>query len=70
VESAGGTQTGTVVRLEPALGFGYVSNGAGNRYIFVVGLAISNREAARLRVGSHVRFDLVGQGRVERLALN
>ena len=71
METEGGPQTGKVVRLEPELGFGYVSNAAGtHRYIFVVGLDISNREAARLRVGSHVRFDLVGQGRVERLVLN
>lgn len=65
-----GPQTGTVVRLDPERRFGYVANATGTRrYIFVVGSAVTNREAARLRVGSAVRFDVLERGRVERLVL-
>jgi cold shock CspA family protein len=70
MESETGPQTGKVVRLGPERRFGYVVNAAGTRsYIFVVGSAISRQEAIKLRVGSDVRFEVVGQGRVERLVL-
>ncbi len=65
-----GPQIGTVVRLGPERRFGYVSDATGTRhFIFVVGTAISNRDAARLRVGAAVRFEVVGQGRVEHLVV-
>lgn len=70
METEVGVQTGKVVRIGPERRFGYVNNAAGTRtYIFVVGLAISNRDAAKLRVGSDVRFDVVDRDRVLRLAL-
>lgn len=65
-----GPQTGKVVLLGPERRFGYVSEASGARsYFFVVGLAISNREAAKLRVGTNVQFRVTQQGRVESLAL-
>jgi cold shock CspA family protein len=65
-----GPQTGKVVRLGSERRFGYVANADGTRhYIFVVGTALTNREAAKLRVGAKVRYDVVGQGRVEHLVL-
>jgi cold shock CspA family protein len=67
---AAGPQTGTVARLGPERRFGYVSDATGtHHFIFVVGTAISNRDAAKLRVGAAVRFEVVGQGRVERLVV-
>lgn len=70
MESDGGPQFGKVVRIGPERRFGYVNNSAGTRtYIFVVGMAISNRDAAKLRVGSDVRFDVIDRDRVLRLAL-
>jgi cold shock CspA family protein len=70
VDAEAGPQVGQVVRIGPERRFGYVNNKAGTRsYIFVVGRAISNREARHLRVGSDVHFEVIGQGRVVRLAL-
>lgn len=61
---------GTVVRLGPERRFGYVANEDASRfYIFVVGKAITHREAAKLLVGSPVRFDVLERGRVEHLVL-
>ncbi|CDW93416.1 MULTISPECIES: cold-shock protein [unclassified Thiomonas] len=69
-EPDGQMQFGTVVRLNPDRGFGYVLDATETHsYIFVVGKALSNVEAGRLRVGARVRFRLRGQGRVEELML-
>lgn len=65
-----GPHTGKVARIGPERRFGYVTDATGTQhFIFVVGTAISNREAAKLRVGAAVRFEVVGQGRVERLVV-
>lgn len=59
-----GPQTGKVVLLGPEGRFGYVSDASGARsYLYVVGLAISNREAAKLRVGTNVQFHAAGSCR-------
>ena len=59
---------GTVARLNLDVGFGYVLDAnKTNQYIFLIGKALSNAEARRLRVGAPVQFLLRDQGRVEEL---
>jgi cold shock CspA family protein len=63
-------QPGTVTRLNPDAGFGYVSDaGLQHAYIFVFGKALSYREARELAVGKQVNFRVSGQGRVDELSL-
>jgi cold shock CspA family protein len=58
-------QTGTICRLEPQAGFGYVRDATGtNQYIFVFGKAIRFSEARTLRLGSAVRFRVETGARV------
>lgn len=58
-------QTGTICRLEPQAGFGYVRDATGtNQYIFVFGKAIRFSEARTLRLGSAVRFRVEAGARV------
>lgn len=50
-------QTGAVVRLNTAAGFGYVRKQPGQgTFIFVVVRALRHSEALRLGVGTAVRF--------------
>lgn len=63
-------QPGTVTRLNREAGFGYVSeDGGGHNYIFVVGKAITHRDAGGLFVGKKVRFRVSGIGRVDELSV-
>lgn len=59
---------GVVSRLDPGGRFGYVQCDEGT-FIFVVGRALSNRDAARLSVGCSVVFSVDGQDRVQGLSL-
>jgi hypothetical protein len=69
MESDLGPQMGKVVRIGPERRFGYVKNASGSRtYIFVVGHSITHRDAAKLQVGSDVRFDVTEKDTVLRLS--
>lgn len=61
---------GEVVSYEPRLGFGYVYSAGLGTFIFLVGRAITHRDAQRLRVGARARFALVSGDRVERLVVD
>ena len=66
--SAEPLQEGTVVRLNPKAGFGYVRDQAGaNEYIFVFGFALKHSQAKNLSIGAHVQFRVSGKGRVGEL---
>ena len=66
--SAEPLQEGTVARLNPKAGFGYVRDQAGaNEYIFIVGFALKHSQAKNLSVGAHVQFRVSGKGRVDEL---
>ena len=61
-------QNGTIARLNPAAGFGYVSDQSGHhQYIFVFGYAIKHAMAKSLFVGKAVHFRVSGAGRVDEL---
>lgn len=56
---------GVVDRIDPARGFGYVHvESIGRSYIFVIGVALSNKAAARLRPGAQVKVWVDGERRV------
>lgn len=64
-------QRGTVARLNPGAGFGYVHAEDGeNTYIFVVGRALNHSQARKLRVGRHVSFRVSDHGRVDELVVD
>lgn len=64
-------QEGTVARLNPKAGFGYVRDQPGdNEYIFVFGSALKHSQAKNLSVGKAVHFRVSGQGRVDELLLD
>ncbi|MFG5408117.1 cold shock domain-containing protein [Piscinibacter sakaiensis] len=63
-------QQGTVARLNPGAGFGYVRDAEGRHsYIFVIGRALKHSQARTLTVGKAVRFRVSGQGRVDELVV-
>ena len=63
-------QQGTVARLNPGAGFGYVRDAKGEHsYIFVVGKALKHSQARMLSVGKQVRFRVSGQGQVDELVV-
>lgn len=63
-------QEGTVARLNPKAGFGYVRDQSGaNEYIFVFGFALKHSLAKNLSLGAHVQFRVSGKGRVDELSL-
>lgn len=63
-------QQGTVSRLEPSAGFGYVRDAKGeNSYIFLIGKAIKHTQARELSIGKSVTFRVSGQGHVDELAI-
>lgn len=64
-----GMQPGVVSRLNLDVGFGYVSD-AEHAYIFVIGKAISNRDAHRLAVGKTVQFRLGAPDRLVELVVD
>ena len=64
-------QEGTVARLNPKAGFGYVRDQSGaNEYIFIFGFALKHSQAKNLSVGKVVHFQVSGQGRVDKLLLD
>lgn len=64
-------QEGTVARLNPGAGFGYVRDRTGsNEYIFVFGSALKRAQAKNLSVGKTVQFRVSGQGRVDELVVD
>lgn len=65
----GGMQHGVVSRLNLEAGFGYV-NDAEHACIFVIGQAISNRDARRLAVGKTVQFKLGAPDRLVELVVD
>jgi len=63
-------QRGTVARLVPSAGFGYVRDANGeNSYIFLIGKAIKHAQARKLSIGKSVTFRVSGQGHVDELAI-
>ena len=61
-------QDGTVARLNPKAGFGYVRDQSGaNEYIFVFGFSLKHSQAKNLSIGAHVQFRVSGKGRVDEL---
>lgn len=61
-------QEGTVARLNPKAGFGYVRDHSGaNEYIFIFGFALKHSQAKNLSIGAHVQFRVSGKGRVDEL---
>lgn len=67
-ELASKLQQGTVARLNPNAGFGYVRDAKGEHsYIFLVGKAIKHSQVGQLAVGKSVKFRVSGQGRVDEL---
>lgn len=61
-------QQGTVARLNPGAGFGYVRDAKGeNSYIFLVGKALKHSQARMLSVGKAVMFRVSGHGQVDEL---
>lgn len=64
-------QEGTVARLNPKAGFGYVRDQSGaNEYIFIFGFALKHSQAKNLSIGEPVQFRVSGQGRVDELLVN
>lgn len=64
-------QEGTVARLNPKAGFGYVRDQSGaNEYIFVFGFALQHSQAKKLSIGAHVQFRVSGKGRVDELLVD
>jgi len=63
-------QQGTVARLNPTAGFGYVRDAKGEHsYIFLLGRAIKHSQAQKLSVGKPVKFRVSGQGQVDELVV-
>ena len=63
-------QQGTVARMNPSAGFGYVRDASGtHNYIFVVGKALKHSQARALTVGKSVKFRVSGKGQVEELVI-
>lgn len=63
-------QVGTVARINPSAGFGYVRDTQGaHQYIFVLGDAINRVHATKLRVGKEVKFHIDDEGRIDELVL-
>ncbi|MBT3067956.1 cold shock domain-containing protein [Rhodoferax sp. U11-2br] len=63
-------QSGSVTRLEPQAGFGYVQDSKGeNSYIFLFGKAIKHAQVHNLFVGASVAFRVSGQGHVDELVV-
>jgi cold shock CspA family protein len=64
-------QPGTVTRLNPGAGFGYVRDTAGvHNYIFVVGRALKHSQAQQLAIGKSVQFRMNGQGQIDELVVD
>ena len=64
-------QVGTVARLNPKAGFGYVRDQSGaNEYIFIFGFALKHSQAQNLSIGEHVQFRVSGKGRVDELLVD
>ena len=64
-------QEGTVTRLNPKAGFGYVRDQSGaNEYIFVFGFALKHSQAKKLFMGAHVQFRVSGKGRIDELLVD
>ena len=64
-------QAGTVVRLNPNAGFGYVRDQKGDhQYIFVFGTTIRRSVAKSLSIGMAVHFRVSGQGKVDELRID
>jgi len=61
-------QPGTICRLHPDLGFGYVRDAAHEHaFIFLLGRAITWAQARELKIGTEVRFRVDEKGRVHEL---
>ncbi len=69
-EASAKLQSGTVTRLEPGAGFGYVRDAKGeNRYIFILGKAIKHAQVRKLSIGKPVSFRVSGQGHVDEVVI-
>lgn len=65
---AGPLRSGVVLRLNRAVGFGYVGDDDGvHSYFFLAGKALTHSRFEQLSTGQPVRFRVSGQGQVDEL---